>query len=93
MKNSTKILVLALSLALLVGVAVGFSASANGTAPEIVSKNVKVDGNYSLMFAVDPATVAGEDVTLTIYAEAPAEGETDPEAPVEGEEGTADAPR
>jgi hypothetical protein len=74
MKNSTKILVLALSLALLVGVAVGFSASANGTAPEIVSKNVKVDGNYSLMFAVDPATVAGEDVTLTIYAEAPAEG-------------------
>ena len=74
MKNSTKILVLALSLALLVGVAVGFSASANGTAPEIVSKNVKVDGNYSLMFAVDPATVAGEDVTLTIYAEAPADG-------------------
>ena len=74
MKNSTKILVLALSLALLVGVAVGFSASANGTAPEIVSKNVKVDGNYSLMFAVDPATVAGEDVTLTIYAVAPAEG-------------------
>ena len=46
MKNSTKILVLALSLALLVGVAVGFSASAKGTAPEIVSKNVKVDGNY-----------------------------------------------
>ena len=74
MKKSTKILVLALSLALLVGVAVGFSASAETAAPEIVSKNVKVDGNYSLMLAVDPATVAGDDVTITIYAEAPAEG-------------------
>jgi len=74
MKKSTRIFVLAISFALLVGAMVGFSATAEESAPEIVSKNIMVDGNYSLMFAVDPATVSGDDVTLNVYAEAPAEG-------------------
>ena len=69
--KKAKIILLALSLALLIGCAVGFSASAEETAPVIVSKNIKVDGNFSLMFAVDPATVAGDSVTLKIYASAP----------------------
>ncbi len=71
MKNA-KIILLVLSLALLIGAAIGFSVSAEGTAPEIVSKNIKVDGNFSLMFAVDPATVEGSDVTINIYDKAPA---------------------
>ncbi len=74
MKKSTRIFVLAISLALLVGAMVGFSVNAEESAPEIVSKNIKVDGNYSLMFAVDPATVAGDEVTVNVYAKAPAEG-------------------
>lgn len=74
MKKSTRIFVLAISFALLVGLMVGFSATAEESAPEIVSKNIMVDGNYSLMFAVDPATVSGDDVTLNVYAEAPTEG-------------------
>ena len=73
-KRASKIVLTALSLAVAVGAAIGISASANNATPEIVSKNIKVNGNYALMFAVDPATVAGDDVTLNVYAEAPAEG-------------------
>ena len=73
-KRASKIVLTALSLAVALGAAIGISASANSSAPEIVSKNIKVNGNYALMFAVDPATVAGDDVTLNVYAEAPAEG-------------------
>ncbi|MBO5315798.1 MAG: hypothetical protein J6B48_05120 [Clostridia bacterium] len=75
MKNNTsKIALIILSLALLVGAAIGFSVSAETAAPEIVSKNIDVNGNYCLMLAVDPATVAGDDVTITIYEQLPAEG-------------------
>lgn len=75
MKNNTsKLALIILSLALLVGAAIGFSASAETAAPEIVSKNINVTGNYCLMLAVDPATVAGDDVTITIYEQLPAEG-------------------
>ena len=73
-KRASKIVLTALSLAVALGAAIGISASANSTAPEIVSKNIMVNGNYALMFAVDPATVAGDNVTLNVYAEAPAEG-------------------
>ena len=73
MKRNTKIITLALSLAILLCAAVCFTASAETAAPEVVAKNVKVDGNFCLMFAVDPDTVAGDDVTLKIYAETPAE--------------------
>lgn len=74
MKRNTKILTFALALTMLLCLFAGFTTSAETTAPEVVAKNVKVDGNFCLMFAVDPATVAGDDVTLKIYAEAPAEG-------------------
>ena len=75
MKNNTsKIALIILSLALLVGAAIGVSVSAETAAPEIVSKNINVTGNYCLMLAVDPATVAGDDVTITIYEQLPAEG-------------------
>ncbi len=73
MKRNTKIITLALSLAMLLCAVVCFTASAETAAPEVVAKNVKVDGNFCLMFAVDPDTVAGDDVTLKIYAETPAE--------------------
>ena len=74
MKNYTKIITLVLSLALVIGAAVAIGASADAAAPEVVAKNVKTDGNFCLMFAVDPATVAGENVTLKVYDKAPAEG-------------------
>ncbi|MBO5010651.1 MAG: hypothetical protein J6D20_08150 [Clostridia bacterium] len=74
MKKSTKIFVFAISLALLLGAAIGLSANAESTAPEIVSKNINVNGNYCLMLAVDPATVAGDDVTVTIYDGDPSNG-------------------
>jgi len=73
MKRNAKIITLAIAAALILCMAIGFTTSAetSSTAPEVVAKNVKVDGNFCLMFAVDPATVAGDDVTLKIYAEAP----------------------
>ena len=74
MKKASKIVLLTLSLVLIVGAVIGFSVSAEAEAPEIVSKNIKVNGNYCLMFAVDPATVSGDDVTVKIYDKAPAEG-------------------
>ena len=77
MKKSVKIITLALSLALVLGAAIGFSINAGASAPEVVAKNVLVDGNFCLMFAVDPATVAGETVTLKVYEVDPAtEGAT-----------------
>ncbi len=70
-KRASKIILLVLSLALLVGGAIGISVSADTAAPEIISKNVKADGNFSLIFAIDPATVTGEDVTVTVYNQDP----------------------
>ena len=67
-RKTSKLIILALSLALLIGSAVGIAVSANeATAPTILSKNVAADGNFCLMFAVDPATCAGDNVTLTVY--------------------------
>ena len=67
-RKTSKLIILALSLALLIGSAVGIAVSANeATAPTILSKNVAADGNFCLMFAVDPATCAGSNVTLTVY--------------------------
>ncbi len=67
-RKTSKLIILALSLALLIGSAVGIAASAaDATAPVILSKNVAADGNFCLMFAVDPATCAGDEVTLTVY--------------------------
>ena len=74
MKRNAKILTFALALATLLCLSLGIMASAETAAPEVVAKNVKVDGNFCLMFAVDPATVAGDNVTLKVYDKTPAEG-------------------
>ena len=77
-RKTSKLIILALSLALLIGSAVGIAVSANeATAPTILSKNVAADGNFCLMFAVDPATCAGSDVTLTVYNTNPKDLEGD----------------
>ncbi len=75
-KTFSKIFLLAISLAIIICGVIGFSVSAQDAeiAPDIISKNVMVDGNFCLMFAVDPATVAGDDVTIKIYDQLPSEG-------------------
>ncbi len=73
MKNrkSAKLLVLILSLALLIGSAVGIAVSAAGEkTPEIISKNVYYSGNNSIMYAVDADTVNEGPVTLKLYNDA-----------------------
>jgi hypothetical protein len=73
MKNrkSAKLLVLILSLALLIGSAVGIAVSAESAkTPEIISKNVYYGGNNRIMFAVDADTVNEGAVTLYFYDDA-----------------------
>ena len=72
-KRFSKALVISLALALVIGATLAFVSSAE-TKPEIISNNVEYGEKFSLMYAVDAATVAEGPVTLTIYAEAPAEG-------------------
>ncbi len=69
MKNSVKIITLVLSLALVLGAAIGFSVSAETTeptAPVVLKKNVKSNGNFCLMFALDPAS-CGDTITVEAY--------------------------
>ncbi|MBQ8583878.1 MAG: hypothetical protein IJ488_04625 [Clostridia bacterium] len=73
MKNrkTAKLLVLILSLALLIGSAVGIAVSAEGAkTPEIISKNVYYGGNNHIMYAVDASTVNEGPVTLYFYDDA-----------------------
>ena len=66
MKNRkySKIIVLALFLALLVGAKVCVVANAEST-PEILAKNIEYGDTLKFMIAVDPATVGGEGKTVT----------------------------
>ncbi len=75
-RNLTKIFVLIVAMALLVGSVVGLSVSAEGgTAPKIVSQNISYDGDFSIMYAVEKATVTeGQSITLNVYDAVPAEG-------------------
>lgn len=69
MKNSVKIITLVLSLALVLGAAIGFSVSAETTeptAPVVLKRNVKSNGNFCLMFALDPAS-CGDTITVEAY--------------------------
>ncbi|MBO5207518.1 MAG: hypothetical protein J6C09_08075 [Clostridia bacterium] len=73
MKNrkTAKLLVLILSLALLIGSAVGIAVSAESAkTPEIISKNVYYGGNNHIMYAVDASTVNEGPVTLYFYDDA-----------------------
>ena len=79
MKNSVKIITLVLSLALVLGAAIGFSVSAETTeptAPVVLKKNVKSNGNFCLMFALDPAS-CGDTITVEAYNTVTKENATD----------------
>ena len=77
-KRTAKLLIIALSLALLIGSAIGIAVSAESTkTPEIISKNVYYAGNSSIMYAVDADTVNEGPVTLYLFDdEAKANAET-----------------
>ena len=79
-KKYSKIIVLALSLALLIGAAIGIAASAEtSTEPVIIKKNIEYGGTLKFMVAVEPDSVGGTDktVTLSVYQGDPsAEGAT-----------------
>lgn len=69
MKNTklTKILILALSLVLIIGAAVGFSVSAEDETLTIVSQNVSYEGKTHLYYAVHYENVAEpENIALVV---------------------------
>ena len=69
MKNTrlTKILILALSLALLIGAAIGLSASAEDESLVILSQNVSYEGKTHLYYAVHYENVdKPEDIALVV---------------------------
>jgi len=75
MKNrkTSKLIILALSLALLIGSAIGISVMAvdEGEAPEIISQNIEYGADLRFMFAIDAP--ADKTVTVTVYDKAPTE--------------------
>lgn len=78
MKNtkSLKIALLVISAALLLGAAVGITASAaeETSAPVVYSQNVEYGGNYALMYAITAESVTGETVSLAVYDNAECAG-------------------
>jgi hypothetical protein len=63
-----------LSLALLIGSAVGIAASAETAAPEIISQNVVYSGTLNFKFAIDADALGeGKTVTVNIYDKNPEE--------------------
>ena len=79
MKNtkSLKIALLVISAALLLGAAVGITASAaeETSAPVVYSQNVEYGGNYALMYAITAESVTGETVSLAVYNNAECAGD------------------
>ena len=75
MKNRIISLILALALIASVIPAIVVSASDAATKPEIISNNIEYNDKFSLMYAVDAATVAEGPVTLNIYTTATADGD------------------
>ena len=74
MKNRIISLILALALIASVIPAIVVSADDAATKPEIISNNIEYNDKFSLMYAVDAATVAEGPVTLNIYTTATADG-------------------
>jgi hypothetical protein len=71
--KKTKIAIIILSLALLIGSVAGIAASANDTPTiEIYSKNVSYGSNISLAFAVKGENLNGAEVKLNVYESDPA---------------------
>lgn len=75
MKKNIKILTMTLAVALILGAAIGISASAETTAPEIISQNVEYGGNYALLYAVKADSVVGDSVSIAVYDNAECKGE------------------
>lgn len=75
MNKNTKLLVLVLSLALMIGAVVGITAQAAESDPIILSQNVEYGGNYALMYAIKADSVKADEVTLAVYANAECTGE------------------
>ena len=75
MKNRIISLILALALIASVIPAIVVSADDAATKPEIISNNIEYNDKFSLMYAVDAATVAEGPVTLNIYTTATADGD------------------
>ncbi|MBQ8584054.1 MAG: hypothetical protein IJ488_05560 [Clostridia bacterium] len=76
MKNrkTAKLLIMILSLALLIGSAVGIAASAENAAPEIISQNVEYSGTLNFKFAISAENLgADKTVTVNIYDKNPEE--------------------
>ena len=81
-KKITKILSLAIAVAALLALAIGFSVSAETEEPalDIISKNMSYGSNFKLAFAVDNTGVAdNQTVEVLLYAEDPA---LNPDTPV-----------
>lgn len=72
MKKS-RLIVLVLALALLVGAAIGITASAEENTPELMSYNVQYGSYFYMQAAVDPASVGGEGKTVKVNLYASAE--------------------
>ncbi len=75
--KKTKFTALVLASTLLLSSAFCLSATAQTTPevqaetkPEIISKNIAYEGNFALMLAIDPDTVAGEGVSVEVFADA-----------------------
>ncbi|MBP3582737.1 MAG: hypothetical protein J6K44_01730, partial [Clostridia bacterium] len=75
MKNSkrNRLIIFALSLALLIGSAVGIAASAadDSLSVDIIAHNVEYGETINVMFAVDNTNTDGKDVEIVYYLEDP----------------------
>jgi len=87
-KKYSKIIVFALSLALIIGAAVGIVANAESaeSAPEILAKNIEYGDTLKFMVAIDSESVGGEGktVTFSVY-----EGDPDNNGKMLGKSATA----
>lgn len=71
--NILKLFISALVIALLLGASFAASVSAEepSNEPKIVSQNIRYQGDFAIMVAVDAATVSGGSVTVELYDEIP----------------------
>ena len=65
MNRQTKILMLVVSLAIMIGAVLAVSANAEST-PTIIGKNILYTDKTAIQIAVDPATVDSSDVSLVV---------------------------
>ena len=72
-KKAIKLTLLALSLVLIIGAAIGFSVSAEGEelSVEITKRNIAYGDVIRVLFAVDDTNAGGNDVEMLYYLEDP----------------------